>query len=66
MDRSYQVIDIVGVSEESYAQATRNAVAAAAKTHPGLSWFEVAEQRGRIDKGEVTEFQVKIRVGFRI
>ncbi|MEK8023654.1 MAG: dodecin family protein [Candidatus Hydrogenedentota bacterium] len=66
MERAYQMVEVVGVSDESYAQATRNAVSAASKKQPGLSWFEVVEQRGRIDNGEVVEFQVKIRIGFRV
>lgn len=66
MERAYQVMEVVGVSDESYADATRNAVSAASKKQSGLSWFEVVEQRGRIDNNAVTEFQVKLRIGFRL
>lgn len=66
MDRAYQLMEVVGVSEKSYADATRNAVAAASKKQAGLAWFEVVEQRGRIEKDLVTEFQVKLRIGFRM
>jgi hypothetical protein len=31
-----------------------------------MSWFEVVEQRGRIDDGKVAEFQVTIKVGFKL
>jgi flavin-binding protein dodecin len=31
-----------------------------------MSWFEVAEQRGAIKDGKVAEFQVTLRIGFRI
>jgi flavin-binding protein dodecin len=31
-----------------------------------MSWFEVAEQRGSIKDGKVNEFQVTIRVGFKV
>jgi len=66
MDRAYQLMEVVGVSEKSYADATRNAVTAASKKQDGLAWFEVVEQRGRIDKDLVSEFQVKLRIGFRM
>ena len=66
MDRTYKKIEIVGVSEKSYAEATKNAVAKAAKTIHNMNWFEVAEMRGMIDNGKIKEFQVTIKVGFRL
>ncbi|MBI5344381.1 MAG: dodecin domain-containing protein [Deltaproteobacteria bacterium] len=32
----------------------------------GLSWFEVAEQHGRIVNGKVAEFQVVLKVAFKL
>ena len=51
MDRTYKVIELVGVSEKSTDEAIRNAVGAAAKTVKELSWFEVVETRGHIGNG---------------
>ncbi|MFO0581242.1 MAG: dodecin family protein [Anaeromyxobacteraceae bacterium] len=62
----YKKIDIVGTSPVSFAEATRNAVEEASKTVRNMSWFEVAEQRGAVKDGKVLEFQVTIRIGFRI
>jgi hypothetical protein len=31
-----------------------------------MDWFEVVEERGRIANGAVQEFQVTIKVGFKI
>jgi flavin-binding protein dodecin len=31
-----------------------------------LDWFEVVEARGLIQEGKVNQFQVKLKVGFRI
>jgi flavin-binding protein dodecin len=31
-----------------------------------MSWFEVVDQRGRIDDGKVTEFQVTVKIGFKL
>ena len=66
MGKTYKVIEVVGVSDESYATATRNAVATASQTLRNLDWFEVVEQRGFIKDGKVAEFQVTLKVGFRL
>ncbi len=66
MPGTYKKIEIVGTSPNSFAEATRNAVAEAAKSVRKMSWFEVVEQRGAIQDGKVSEFQVTLRVGFKI
>lgn len=63
---TYKLIELVGTSKESYAEATKSAVAEAAKTIHDMAWFEVVEQRGRIEEGQVKEFQVKLRVAFKL
>jgi dodecin len=62
----YKKIEVVGTSPTSFADATRVAVEEAAKTMRHMSWFEVVEQRGAIRDGKVTEFQVTLRIGFRL
>ena len=42
------------------------AVEEAGKTIRHMDWFEVVEQRGRIHDGKVAEFQVTIRIGFKL
>lgn len=65
-DKTYKIVELVGVSENSMADAVKNAVARAGQTLKGLDWFEVAESRGTIKDGKVHQFQVKVKVGFRI
>jgi len=62
----FKKIEIVGTSPDSFAHAVKNAVAEAGKTVRKMSWFEVTEQRGAIKDGAVTEFQVTVRIGFKI
>ena len=62
----YKKIEVVGTSKESFADATRTAITAASKTVKNVSWFEVAEMRGAVKDGKVSEFQVTVRIGFRI
>jgi flavin-binding protein dodecin len=65
-DKTYKMVELVGVSEESIQQAVRNAVERASKSLKGLDWFEMTEVRGLVKAGKVSEFQVKVKVGFRI
>jgi hypothetical protein len=66
MAEVFKVTEVVGISTTSFAEAVRVAVAAAAKTIRHLSWFEVVEERGRIADGQVAEFQVTIKIGFKL
>jgi len=62
----YKKIEIVGTSKNSFADAVKAAVVEAGKSVRHMSWFEVAEQRGAIKDGKVSEFQVTLRVGFKL
>ena len=62
----YKMTEIVGTSPKSYADATQEAVKRSAKTLRNCSWFEVVEQRGTIKDGQVGEYQVKVRIGFKL
>lgn len=66
MAGTFKVIELVGTSPVSFAEAVRAAVEEAAKTVRNMSWFEVSQQRGRIAEGKVAEFQVTIKVGFKL
>lgn len=62
----YKKIEIVGTSKDSFAEAVRTAVAEAGKSVRHMNWFEVVEQRGAIKDGKVLEFQVTVRIGFKV
>jgi dodecin len=59
-------IEIVGISETSFGEATQNAVAKACQSLRHVDWFEVTEMRGLIEKDKVKEFQVFVKIGFRL
>jgi len=63
---AYKKIEVVGSSPVSVAEAIKEAVAEAGKTVRNMSWFEVAEVRGAIKGGKVAEFQVTVRIGFKV
>ena len=66
LEKTYKIIELVGVSEESIQQAIRNAITRASESLKGLDWFEMTEVRGLVKDGKVNQFQVKVKVGFRI
>lgn len=66
MERTFKKVEIVGVSDNGFTEATRNAVAKACQTLRDVGWFEVVEMRGLVDKGTVKEYQVTVKIGFRL
>ncbi len=65
-NRVYKLVEIVGTSGDSFAKAVSQGVERASKSLRNLDWFEVTEMRGRIEKGRVAQYQVKLKVGFRL
>jgi flavin-binding protein dodecin len=65
-NNTYKMVEIVGTSSESFAKAVASGVSRASKSLRNLDWFEVTEMRGRIVNGKVAQYQVKMKVGFRL
>lgn len=61
-----KVIEIVGVSKESFARAAEDAVAEAAKTVRGMKWARVAELEVALDGKKITQYRVTARIYFDI
>jgi hypothetical protein len=66
MPGTFKTIELVGTSPASFAEAVKSAVAEASKTIRHMDWFEVVAERGKIADGKVEEFQVTLKVGFKI
>lgn len=66
MGGTYKMTEIVGTSNVSFAEAVQNGVKRAAKTVRNLGWFEVVEMRGLIKDGQVGEYQVTVKIGFKL
>jgi dodecin len=64
-EKTYTIVDVVGVSEESIQQAVRNAMTKAGQTLRNIDWFEVKNIRGVMNKGALV-FQVEVKIGFRL
>jgi flavin-binding protein dodecin len=64
--RTYSIIELVGVSDLSYDDAAKRAIERASQSLRGLGWFKVTQLRGLIRDGETVEYQVTLQVGFRL
>ena len=65
MSKSFEIIERVGISNDSVSDAIKKVVMEA-KTEQGVSWFEVTEQRGRVTNDDKLEFQVTVKIGRKI
>jgi flavin-binding protein dodecin len=63
---TYKVTELVGTSSAGIDDAIRRALDRAAATLRNLDWFEVTDIRGRIGDGSAPQFQVVLKVGFRL
>ena len=65
MDSVYNVVELIGTSDESWEKAATTAVTEASKTLRDLRVAEVVEQDLVIEGGEVAMFRCKIRLSFK-
>ena len=59
-------IELVGSSSDGVENAVNNATSRAGKTSRNMSWFNVAEVRGRLEDNKVARWQVTVKVGFTL
>lgn len=65
-NHTYNISEIVGTSAQGIDDAVRNGIAKASQTLRNLDWFEVKEVRGHLEDGKVADWQVTIKIGFRL
>lgn len=61
-----KVIEVVGISNESFEKAAANAVAEAAKTIHGMKWARVADFEMQIDDKKITEYRATTKIYFDV
>jgi Uncharacterized conserved protein len=64
-DSVYRVTEVVGVSSESWEQATKSAVEKVSETVRDLRVAEVIRQDVTIADGKVSEFRTRLGVSFK-
>ncbi|MBA2240043.1 MAG: dodecin domain-containing protein [Solirubrobacterales bacterium] len=64
-DSVYRVTEVVGVSSDSWEQATSNAVEVVGQSVRELRIAEVVRQDVTIEDGKITGFRVRLKVSFK-
>jgi flavin-binding protein dodecin len=62
---NFEVVERVGISTESSEQAIKSVVLEA-NQEKRVGWFEVIEERGRVTDENEVEFQVKVKIGWKL
>ena len=65
-EKIYKKVEVVGTSTKSFSAAVENAVEKAGQSVHNLDWFEVVEERGLIENGKISQYQVTVKIGFRL
>ncbi|MDP4176009.1 MAG: dodecin domain-containing protein [Bacteroidota bacterium] len=65
MSKSFEILELVGISTESASDAVKNVIFEANKISP-VAWFQVSEERGRVTPEGKIEFQVTVKVGRKL
>ena len=65
MDSVYNVVELIGTSDESWEKAASTAVSEAAKTLRDLRIAEVIQQDLVVEDGQVVLFRSKVRLSFK-
>ena len=64
-DSVYRVTDVIGVSDESWESAARNAVETAAKSVRDVRIAEVVRQDVTIENGKIASYRVRLGISFK-
>jgi flavin-binding protein dodecin len=63
---TYRMVEVVGSSPQGVDDAISNGIARANRTLRNLDWFQVTEIRGHLQDGQIADWQVTMKVGFRL
>ena len=61
-----KIIEVVGSSNQSFAKAAGNAVAAASKTVRGMKWARIAELEVELDGKKIIQFRATAKIYFDV
>jgi dodecin len=64
--RVIKVIELVGVSNTSWSDAAKNAVAEANRTLHGITGLDVVHSTATVENGEISEYHVNVKVSFLV
>lgn len=66
MARVVKIVEIMGVSEESFSDAVRQAVKEAARTIRNITGVEVIKSTAQVEGDEIIQYHVTVRLAFAV
>src|SRR5829696_8878368 len=66
MARVVKIVELMGVSDESFSDAVRQAVKEAAKSIRNITGVEVIKSTAQVEGDEIFEYHVTVRLAFAI
>ncbi len=61
-----KVIEVIGISEESFDDAVKRAVEKAAQSIRGITGVEVQKLNARVDEGKITQYRAACKLAFAV
>ena len=61
-----KVIEVVGISKESFAKAAEEAVREASKSVHGIRWARISEFEMQLDEKKVIQYRATARIYFDV
>jgi hypothetical protein len=61
-----KVIEVIGISDEGFEDAVRQAVAKAAESVSGITGVEVQSFSARVEEGDVTQYRATVKLAFTV
>ena len=59
-----RVTEIIASSPEGFREAAEEGLSRAAKTLRGITGFEVLDKRVKVERGQIVEFRIGLRIVF--
>ena len=61
-----KIIELVGISQQSFSDAVRQAVTEASKTVRGITGVDVMQSSAKVSDGQISEYHVNVKIAFTI
>lgn len=61
-----KIIEVIGISEESFEDAIQQGVAKASESVKGITGVEVQNMTARVKDGKVTQFHANMKLAFAV
>jgi flavin-binding protein dodecin len=61
-----KIIELVGVSDQSFSDAVRQAVGEASKTVRGITGVDVIQSSAKVSDNQIVEYHVNVKIAFTL